>query len=165
MKAAKRFIEKCMAYNYYWYNREWPYREIKPRILAEAYLTDAAQRGIPDYKFFCFDGKPQFMFIATGRAEGDTRFDFFDMDFNWIPVKQHYSNAEVCPQKPECFDEMRALAEKLSDGLKHVRVDFFQIDGQVYFSELTFNHFGGYERFEPEKYDAMFGLYLDLYGI
>lgn len=165
MPAAKRFVEKCMAYNYYWYNREWAYRKIKPRILAEAYLSDESQNGIADYKFFCFDGKPQFMFIATGRAEGDTRFDFFDMEFNWIPVKQHYPNADVRPQKPECFDEMRDLAEKLSDGLKHVRVDFFQVNGRVYFSELTFNHFGGYERFEPQDYDSKFGMYLNLQAL
>ena len=161
-QAVKQFAEKCMAYNYYWYNREWPYSQIKPRILAEELLSDVSQSGVTDYKFFCFDGKPQFMFIATGRAEGDTRFDFFDMEFNWIPVKQHYPNADVRPQKPECFEQMRDLAEKLSDGLKHVRVDFFQVNGRVYFSELTFNHFGGYERFEPEDYDAKFGAYLNL---
>lgn len=162
VQTAKQFIEKSLAYNYYWYNREWPYKKIRPRILAEAYLSDAVQNGIADYKFFCFDGKPQFLFIATGRAEGDTRFDFFDMEFNWIPVKQHYQNADVRPQKPECFDEMCCLAEKLSDGLKHVRVDFFQANGLVYFGELTFFHFGGYEKFEPEQYDCKFGRLLKL---
>jgi hypothetical protein len=102
------------------------------------------------------------MFVATGRAEGDTRFDFFDMKFNWIPVKQHYLNADVRPLKPDCFDEMCRLAEKLTEGLKHVRIDFFQINGHVYFSEFTFNHFGGFERFEPQSYDAEFGKYLSI---
>lgn len=106
-----------------------------------------------DYKFFCFDGKPEFMFIATGHAEGKTYFDFYDMEFNWISVKQYCPNAEKKPEKPKCFEEMTILAQKLAQGFKHIRVDFFQVEGKVYFGELTFTHFGGFERFEPEKFD------------
>lgn len=161
-EAARIVLNHSLKRNYYWHNREWPYKNLKPRILAEEFLVDASGNGLIDYKFFCFDGKPEFMFIATGRAEGKTCFDFYDMDFNWIPVKQHYPNAKQRPEKPECFDEMIVLAQKLAQGLKHVRVDFFQVDGKVYFGELTFTHFGGYERFEPEIYDYEFGKLLNL---
>lgn len=162
-KAAAREKLNCSKKrSYYWYNREWQYKHLKHRILAEEYLTDASGDGLIDYKFFCFDGKPEFMFIATGRATGNTRFDFFDMDFQWIPVKQHYPNADVRPSKPAHFEEMKELAQKLSQGLKHVRVDFFLANDQVYFGELTFVHFGGYERFEPSQYDYEFGKLLTL---
>lgn len=163
-EAARERLNRSREQSYYWYNREWQYKQIPHRIIAEEYLSDSAESGLTDYKFFCFEGKPKFMFIATGRAEGDTRFDFFDMDFQWIPVKQHYPNAEIRPSKPECFDEMVELAQKLSQGLNQVRVDFFQVNQRVYFSELTFVHFGGYERFEPERYDYEFGKLLKLPG-
>lgn len=159
---ARQVLTRSYKRNYYWHNREWPYKGLKPRILAEAYLSDSSVGGLNDYKFFCFDGKPELMFIATGRAEGKTCFDFFDMDFNWIPVKQRYPNAVKRPEKPACFDEMAMLAGKLAQGFKHVRVDFFCINEKIYFSELTFTHFGGYERFEPERYDAVFGKLLKL---
>lgn len=135
---------------------------IKPRVLAEAYLEDSTSKSLPDYKIFCFDGEPKFLFIATGRAEGKTCFDFFDAEYNWLPVKQHYPNAPTPPKKPECFAEMLELSRKLSTGFKHVRVDFFQVNGKVYFGELTLTHFAGYHRFEPENYDKIFGDYLHL---
>lgn len=158
----REVIEKSLKTNYYWHDREWPYKNVKPRILAEQYIEDGEGKGLPDYKFFCFDGQPKFMFVATGRSAGNTCFDFFDMEYNWIPVKQHYPNAPIRPEKPVGFEEMKRLATILSEGFKHVRVDFFQANGKVYFGELTFCHFGGYEKFEPDIYDYKFGEYLDL---
>lgn len=161
-KAAREKLEASLKKNYYWLSREWPYKQIKPRILAEEYLEDTQGKGLPDYKFFCFDGEPKFLFVATGRAEGDTRFDFFDTDYQWLPVKQHYPNADTPPEKPQCFEEMLELSRKLSAGFKHVRVDFFQANGRVYFGELTLTHFAGYHPYEPACYDKIFGDYLHL---
>lgn len=161
-KAAREKLEASLKKNYYWLSREWPYKQIKPRILAEEYLEDARGKGLPDYKFFCFDGEPKFLFVATGRAEGDTRFDFFDADYQWLPVKQHYPNADTPPEKPLCFGQMLELSRKLSAGFKHIRVDFFQVNGKVYFGELTLTHFAGYHPYEPECYDKIFGDYLHL---
>ena len=160
--AARKKINKSLRTNYYLRGREWPYKDVKPRILAEEYFVDESGDGLQDYKFFCFDGEPQFMFIATGRANHKTCFDFFDMNFDWIPVKQHYPNAIVTPRKPKQFEKMKQLAAQLSKDFKHVRVDFFQVGDKVYFGELTFFHFGGFERFEPESYDFKFGEYLRL---
>lgn len=161
-QAARKKLEKSLKTNYYWHGREWPYKLVTPRILAEEYLEDAETKDLPDYKFFCFDGKPAFLFVATGRGAGKTCFDFFDTAYNWLPVKQHYPNALVTPEKPQCFEEMLELARKLSDGFKHVRVDFFQVNGKVYFGEMTLHHFCGYHPFEPEEYDRIFGEYLHL---
>lgn len=161
-EAARKKLERSLKKNYYWLSREWPYKKIRPRILAEEYLEDAACKSLPDYKIFCFDGEPKFLFVATGRAEGKTCFDFFDASYQWLPVRQHYPNAPVPPEKPQCFDEMLELARKLSAGFKHVRVDFFQVNGKVYFGEMTLTHFAGYHRFTPESYDTLFGSYLHL---
>lgn len=159
---AKKVLNRSLKTNYYWHNREWPYKEIKPRILAEELLVNNTTKGLLDYKFFCFDGEPYFLFIATGRTEGNTCFDFFDMEFNWLPVKQHYPNAPIKPQKPTTFEEMKQLSRELSKGFKHVRVDFFEVNGHVYFGELTFTHFGGFEKIEPFSFDYEWGKLLQL---
>lgn len=161
-EAAREKLECSLKKNYYWLSREWPYKQIKPRILAEQYLEDSVCKSLPDYKFFCFDGEPKFLFVATGRSEGQTCFDFFDAEYRWIPVRQHYPNAATPPKKPQCFEEMLELSRKLSAGFKHVRVDFFQVNGKVYFGEMTLTHFAGYHPFQPESYDAFFGQYLHL---
>ncbi len=160
--SARKKLETSLKRNYYLLSREWPYKSIKPRILAEEYLEDSKSHSLPDYKFFCFDGEVKFLFVATGRSEGKTCFDFFDTEYNHLPVRQHYPNAEVPPEKPECYDEMLELSKKLSKGFKHVRVDLFQVNGKIYFGELTLTHFAGYHPFEPTEYDEIFGRYLHL---
>lgn len=161
-EAAQKKLKASLKTNYYWLNREWPYKEVKPRILAEEYLEDAETKDLPDYKFFCFDGEPKFLFVVFGRSEGHTCADFYDMDYHRLPVRQRHPNAPVPIEKPKCFDEMAELARKLSTGFKHVRVDFFQANGRVYFGEMTLTHSGGYHPFSPESYDRIFGEYLHL---
>lgn len=164
INAAKKKIEKSMANNYYWRKREWVYKNVKPRIIVEKYMEDNSGSSLKDYKFFCFNGKPEFMFIASDRST-DTKFDFFDMNFNNIPVQQHYRRSEnpLEIKKPEMFEEMKALAGELSKGFRHLRVDFYNINGKIYFGELTFYHFSGTEKFEPAEYDEIFGSLLDIH--
>lgn len=161
-KLAKRKLKSAMKYNFYYIGREWPYKNIKPRIIAEKYLEDRAHGSLNDYKFFCFDGVPKAMFIASDRGSGSTKFDYFDMSFNHLKIQQHYPNAEVLPEKPKKFDEMIKLAQILSKNLPHVRVDFYEADGNVYFGELTFYHFSGFMPFCPEEWDQRFGDWLRL---
>lgn len=148
-------LNAALKKNYYPKEREWAYRDIKPLIIAEEYLGDS----VPDYKFFCFNGKPEFMFIATDRFDPsvETKFDFFDMDFNHLDVRNGHPNAPVPPERPELWEEMKALAAKLSEGLKHVRVDLYQVGGKIYFGEYTFYHWGGLVPFEPASWDRKFG--------
>lgn len=87
---------------------------------------------------------------------------FEDMDFNHLDIKNGHPNAEVYPAKPKCFDEMRVLAEKPSKGIPHLRVDFYEVDGKIYFGELTFSHWGGTTKFEPDEWDLKFGEYIKL---
>ncbi len=159
----KRFLRWHQKRNYYLYQREWPYKNVKPRILAEQFMEDAATGELRDYKFFCFNGEPKAMFIASERqTAGETKFDFFDMEFNHIDVRNGHPNADVLPEKPVCFEKMKELAKKLSTGIPHIRVDFYEMNGKLYVGELTFFHWSGIVPFEPEQWDYTFGEWLEL---
>ena len=162
--AAKRKIEKCLKNDYYMQNREWPYKNVKPRIIAEQYMVDESGYELKDYKIFCFNGKAKAMFIATDRGDTntETKFDFYDMEFNHLPLINGHPNSMVEIKKPKCLDHMIELAEKLSQGIPQVRVDFYEIDGKVYFGEITFFHWSGFKKFEPEEWDYKFGSWIDL---
>ena len=161
---ARKKLTRCLRNGTYWYTREWPYKNVKPCIIAEKYMEDDTYHDLRDYKFFCFDGIPKAMFIATERLnpEKPTAFDFFDMDFNHLPIKQGHPNADVVPNKPINFEKMKEFAHILSEGFPHMRVDFYEINGEIYFGELTFYHFGGIEPFIPESWDDIFGSWLTL---
>jgi len=159
---AKKKLKKGLKTNFYWQSREYPYRGVKPRIIGEKYMEDNSGE-LRDYKFFCFDGEPKFMFVASDRMKADdTKFDFFDMDYNHLPFTNGHPNAAKSPRKPETFEQMKQLAAKLSQGIPHMRVDFYDVAGHVYFGEMTFFHWSGMTPFEPEEWDYKFGEYLQL---
>ena len=162
--AARKMFKVCLSRNPYDVSREWPYKNVKPRIIAEQYMENEATHDLRDYKFFSFDGDTKAMFIATERASDteETKFDFFDMDYNHLDFRNGHPNADVLPEKPACFDEMHALANKLSKGIPQVRVDFYEVNGRVYFGEMTFFHWSGMKPFEPEKWDRIFGDWIKL---
>lgn len=154
-------LKKGLKRKYFYLYREWPYKNVKPRIIAEKYMKDNNSSVLNDYKFYCFNGEPKMMFIITERGN-DPKINFFDMDFNEINLHQRFKKGEKKLEKPKKFDEMIKLARKLSYGIPHVRVDFYIINGKVYFGELTFFDSAGLEKFEPEKYDEILGSYIDL---
>lgn len=154
-------IEKSLKNNFFYQHREYPYKNIKPRIIAEKYMVDESGTELKDYKFFCFDGEPKMLFVATDRPY-DTRFDFFDMDWNHLPFKQGHPLATKEIRKPVGFEQMKEIARKLSKGISHVRVDLYDINGKIYFGELTFFHFSGNVPFEPEEWDYKVGEWLKL---
>lgn len=149
---------------YYKRNREWPYKNVPHRIIAEEFMEDTETKELRDYKFFCFNGQPKALFIATDRTNPntDTKFDFFDMDYNHLDLRNGHPNAVNFPKKPKCFEEMKTLASKLSQGIPHVRVDFYEVDEKVYFGELTFYHWSGFVKFEPSEWDYIFGSWIKL---
>ena len=159
---AKQKIEAALAQNFYYIGREMPYKDIKPRIIAEQYMEDHVDGELRDYKFFCFDGEPKAMFIASERDTGYVKFDYFDLEFNHLDIKQKYPNSDKKIRKPETFEQMIELSKKLSKGFPHVRVDFYEVDGELYFGELTFYHFSGFMPFQPEKWDRIFGTWINL---
>lgn len=162
IELAKHKLRGAGKKDYTKYTKEYPYYDVPHRFIAEQYMEDESGFELKDYKFFCFDGEPKFLFVATGRQQHDTRFDFYDIDFNHLPVLNGHPNAEVWPSKPQNYDEMLKVASKLSKGIPHVRVDLYNINGKIYFGELTFFHWSGMTPFEPREWDYKFGSYLKL---
>lgn len=160
----KDYFNERMSRNHYWNAREWSYKFIKPRILAEKYVEDEITKELRDYKFFCFDGNVKFLFIASDRQKPneDVKFDFFDKDFNHMTLRQGHPNSKILPEKPPHFEEMKILASKLSKDIPHVRIDLYEANGHIYFGEMTFYHFGGIVPFVPEKWDLEFGKMINL---
>lgn len=151
-------LSKSLNTNYYLQGREWPYKNVPRRIIAEKYMADI-NGDLPDYKFFCFNGKVEALFVATERQNPneEVKFDFFDAEFNHLPFRQGHDHAKITPKKPLNFDLMKEIAAKLSKGIPHVRVDFYEVGDKVFFGELTLHHFGGFVPFDPKEWDSRFG--------
>ena len=160
----KKELRRGLKQNYYLHGREWPYKNVPRKIIAEQYMEDEKTSELRDYKFFAFDGEVKALFIATDRQKvgEETKFDFFDEDFNHLDFTNGHPNAAILPQKPEKFEEMKVLASRLSKGIPHVRVDFYEVNGKIYFGELTFSHWSGMVPFEPEKWDYTFGNWIKI---
>jgi len=149
--------------SYFEQNREWPYKDVPHRIIAEQYMEDSRHKELRDYKFFTFDGEPKVLYIAQGRGRGEkTVADFFDMDFHHLPFTIDHDMADTPPEKPAQFELMKRLAAQLSQGTPQLRVDFYEVDGRVYFGEMTFFHCSGLCPFHPEEWDQTFGDWVKL---
>ncbi len=162
IEEAKKKLLNLGKRDYSKYSKEYPYKNVKKRFIAEEYIEDESGYELKDYKIFCFDGEPKFLFVATGRQQHDTRFDFYDLEFNHLPVLNGHPNADVWPVKPKNYEEMLEISRKLSKGIPHVRVDLYNVNGKVYFGELTFFHWSGIVPFEPMEWDYKFGEFLNL---
>ena len=160
--AARAKLKKWLGMSWFWYGREWPYKDLPPCIYAERYMEDENDRELRDYKFFCFDGKPECIMVTTDRTDGstETHADFFDMDYNHLPFHKKHPNAPVTPAKPRNFEAMKALAAKMSAGLPAVRIDLYDVNGKVYFGEYTFFSASGFGPFQPAAWDEKLGAYI-----
>lgn len=155
-------LRKGLKQDYYLTGREWPYKDVPRKIIAEKYMEDVSG-DLKDYKFYCFNGEMKFVMINSDRnTSRPTRADYFDRDFNWLDFTWGYSHAEVHPKKPEQFEKMVAIVEKLAKGLPHIRVDLYDCNGKIYFGELTFFDGSGFDKIEPLEWDYKIGKLLKL---
>lgn len=161
---AKKKIDSCLKKNFYWYGREWPYKNIEPRIIAEKYMEDGASRELKDYKFYCFNGEPRFLYVSEGLENHATaRISFIDLDWEFAPFhRTDYFQFEELPAKPKHFDEMIIIAKQLSQNIPFVRVDLYEINEKVFFGELTFTPCSGLMLFTPPEWDKTIGDYLEI---
>ena len=159
----KKHFDKRVRRNFYYAGREFPYKNIKPCIIAEKYMIDSKQKtsSLNDYKFFCFNGVPKIVLIVTDRAI-DCRYDFYDMNFNHLDLRYGKSRDDDRIQEPEFFSEMKKIATKLSEGIPFVRIDLYEIDGKVYFGEYTFFDGGGFQWLQPDRWEYKMGSWLQL---
>lgn len=162
----KAIYELCHSFyrNTFLIGREWPYKMVKKQVFAERYMEDEVTHDLRDYKFFCFDGEVKALYVAMGRNNSteSVKFDFFDANFNHLDITQGHPCSTEIIEKPKSFEEMKYLASKLSKGIPHVRVDFYEVNGHPYFGEFTFFHLGGTGQFKPKKWDEVFGTWIQL---
>lgn len=139
--------------------REWPYKNMPQRIIVDKLLDDHTGKVLRDYKWWCFNGEPTFMYITV--KTDDIYENFYDMDFRPVMINHGFPRYQPEFERPECFDEMRVLAKKLANDIPFVRIDFFQVDGMVYFGEFTFFDWGGHRPFRDD-WDKKIGDMIDL---
>lgn len=159
IKEAKKKIEEALKRNFYLDAREWAYKNVERKILIEEYMQDGENKCLKDYKFYCFNGKPLYLYVSEGLENHKTaRISFLDLDFNKAPFKRgDYKELDVLPQKPKNYEKMIRFAEKFSKDIPFLRVDFYEINEKLYFGELTFAPCGGFMKFEPEEWDLKLG--------
>lgn len=163
IESARRKINKCLRRNYYYTHREWPYKNIKPRILCEKYMVDESGTELKDYKFMCFNGDVKCSFVCLNRnSDMGLNVDFYDMEWNPMPVERHYPSSGTVIPKPKNFNKMVTYSRKLSKNIPFIRVDFYETNGQLYFGELTLYPGSGLEEFSPELYDELLGSWINL---
>lgn len=157
---ARKILNRSLKRDVSYRGREYHYGKVKPRIIAEKYMEDESGE-LKDYKFFCFDGVPRVLFYASDRyakGKGGVKFDYYDMDFNLLPItSEGHGHSPIQLKKSPVLEKMKELAATLSKGYPHLRVDLYNVQGHIYFGELTFHHDGGIVPFEPEEWDYKLG--------
>ena len=159
--AAKKKLTECLKHNYFWRNREWPYKNVKPRIIAEQFLEDMDE--LVEYKMFCFSGKVKMVLVCKGQAHGAGRTnDYCDLSLERLPFTSLNPNSVGELPVPEQLPELISFAEKLSAGIPQLRVDTYLADGKIYFGEMTFFHNSGMAEFNPPEWDLILGEWITL---
>ena len=156
IEKVKAKLQKGLQQNFYMTNREWPYKNVPRKILAEKFMQDSSNSPLTDYKFFCFNGEPYMMYVSHDNAEHTTT-DFFDMDYNHLSLRMKDPNSTNPPSCPKEFEEMKSYAKKLSKDIPHLRVDFYIINHTVYVGELTFFHNSGLTPMYPKEWEYKLG--------
>ena len=161
--AAKKLLDAKLAQSHYKKNREWVYKNVIPRILAEPYIDSLSNTDSIEYKLTCFGGKVKFTTVCTGIAyDQSRRNDHFDINWERLPFYTIYKNSYIDFSKPSQMDELIRLSEKLSKDIPYLRVDWYIIDEKIYFGEMTFYTWAGYMKFEPDNWDEILGSWLIL---
>lgn len=161
IKETRKWFAKRLKRNFYYSKREWPYKNVKPRIIAEKYMVDESGTELKDYKIFNFHGVPKFIEVDYDRFVNHKRKIYTDQ-WELTDVRIIYSNEGKDIPRPDNLDEMLELARILSKDMIHLRTDFYSINGRVYFGELTFFHESGFGKFIPEKVGYEWGNYMNL---
>lgn len=160
LKKTEEKIKRCLNSNYFWHGREWPYKSVKPRIIAEQYMVDESGVELKDYKIFNFNGEPKLIQVDFNRFVKHTK-NIYDTDWNYMNVAINYpTDPNVSIKRPECLGKMLNMARELSKGLPFLRTDFYVINGKIYFGELTFSPGSGFMKVTPESFDLEMGSWI-----
>ena len=163
IKQVKKELEKGLKQDYYLTNREWPYKNVPRKIIAEQFMVDDKTQELRDYKFMCFNGQAKCCFVCTDRfSQQGLKVTFYDNNWQLMPFERHYARCPTSLNRPFNYDKMLNLAGKLSQNIPFVRVDFYSVKGNIYFGELTFYPGAGLEKFNPFEWDKKIGDWLIL---
>lgn len=159
----KSSLKEALSVNYYTHTREWPYKNVKPRILVEEYLTELADEDIKDYKFFCFNGNAKFLKVDYDRFI-DHKVNYYDLDWKYLEYAEYETKTDAnhIEKMPNNFNQMIEFANILSKDTKFLRVDFYNLNGKIYFGELTFFPRNGFGCLSPYSIDESIGEFLNL---
>ncbi len=166
IKKTNKDLKKGLKSDSFLASREWPYKNVKRKILAEVYMTDGITECLIDYKFYCFNGTPKFLYVALANYHDGKKNDelsYYNLD--WSPTEFYRTDHKPFPlsiSKPEKLSEMINIASELSKGIPFVRVDLYYIKGEIYFSEFTFSPGGGFNEFKPYEWEKRIGSWIDL---
>lgn len=168
----KRELRKGLEQDYYRTSREWPYKNVPRRIVGEKFMVDESNddpsKALIDYKVFTFNGEPRLIYVyqsahtEAGGKPVNTYCDVFDLNWELMPIIQNFGNDPVTPTRPQNLDKMLSISRKLSKDIPFLRVDFYEINGNVYVGEMTFYSWAGFEPFHPEEWDIILGSWLTL---
>ena len=156
IKSVRKKINKCLKKNFFYQGREWPYKNVKPRIIIEKYMSNHDESELIDYKFFNFNGIPKIILVCSNRSV-ELKETWFDEKFNRLEIKEGGHDIDQNIVKPKKLKEMIELSKKISKNIPFVRTDFYLIKNQVYFGEITFYPASGFERFNPEEWNKKMG--------
>jgi len=158
----RNFFQTRLKKNYYFYGREWQYKNIKPRIIVEKLLTYKNGDVFYDYKVYCFNGKAKIVAVDKDREKSTKSRNWYDLDWNKQDIYWNTKGDDSIIEKPKCFDEMIELSEKMSQNFPFLRVDWYLLKNQLFIGELTLHPGSGFVPFYPEKWDTILGDYLKL---
>lgn len=158
----KERLEYSLKNNYYLYGREWPYKNVPKRIMAEQFVSDGKNEVLPVYKFMCFNGEPKIIQTIQNDKQPDESIDYFDIEWNLLDIKQGFPNSEQPYTKPNKLEEMLNVARVLAKKHPFLRVDMYVVNDMIKFSEFTFYSDGGLMPFEPSSWDKKLGKWIVL---
>ena len=162
IKEIRKKINKSLRKNFYYRYREWPYKNIKPRIIIEKYMEDESKKELKDYKIFCFNGNPELIMVDTDRFLEHKR-NVYDIDWNKIKLNINFpNNDEMIIKRPHNLNILLELSKKLSNDIPFIRTDFYIINDRIYFGELTFFPGSGFQKITPEFWQFKLGKMIDI---
>lgn len=161
---ATKKLRKSLKTDYYSIHREWPYKDVPRRVIVEKYMVDNSSKELRDYKLFCFYGEPRITLVCSDRfSKTGLCEDFFDENWCHLPVKRpNIPSSAICTERPMNFELMKEFAKQLSKDIPFVRIDFYEINGKVYFGEITLYPAAGFSGFVPEEWDQKLGEWIEL---
>lgn len=159
----KKTIKKWLNRKYYWVHREWPYKNIKPKILCEKYMVDESGLELKDYKFLCFNGLPKIIQVMSGRNNRNYNINHFDLKWKRLKIpRKNHQESQIYFNKPMKLNEMVSICKILSKKIPFVRIDFYSINELIFIGEITFYPTSGFMDFIDEKDDYLLGSWIKL---